>query len=57
MNFANTLFENEDKIKDKIILSTIMTLKTLKNNTPYMISYNQYHMISLEILKNIKGII
>jgi len=57
MNFANTLFENEDKIKDKTILSTIMSLKTLKNNTPYMISYNQYHMISVEILKNIKGII
>lgn len=57
MNFANTLFENEDKIKDKTILSTIRSLKTMKNNTPYMISYNQYHMISVEILKNIKGII
>lgn len=57
MNFANTLFENEDKIKDKIILSTIMSLKTLKNNTPYMISYNQYHMISIEILRNLKEII
>lgn len=53
MNFSNTLFDNEDKFKDKTILSTIMTLKTLKNNTPYLISYNQYHMISVEILKNI----
>lgn len=57
MNFSNTLFDNEDKFKDKTILSTIMTLKTLKNNTPYLISYNQYHMISVEILKNLKQII
>jgi hypothetical protein len=57
MNFSNTLFENEDKFKDKTILSTIMTLKTLKSNAPYLISYNQYHMISVEILKNLKKII
>jgi len=57
MNFSNTLFDNEDKFKDKTILSTIMTLKTLKSNTPYLISYNQYHMISVEILKNLKKII
>jgi hypothetical protein len=57
MNFSNTLFNNEDKFKDKALLSTIMTLKTLKSNTPYLISYNQYHMISVEILKNLKKII
>lgn len=57
MNFSNTLFDNENKFKDKTILSTIMTLKTLKSNTPYLISYNQYHMISVEILKNLKKII
>ena len=57
MNFSNTLFNNENKFKDKTILSTIMTLKTLKSNTPYLISYNQYHMISVEILKNLKKII
>lgn len=57
MNFSNTLFDNEDKFKNKTILSTIMTLKTLKSNTPYLISYNQYHMISVEILKNLKEII
>lgn len=57
MNFAKTLFENKDKFRDNAIRSVIMSLQTLKDNAPYLISYNQYHMISVKIIKNLKEII
>lgn len=57
INFSNTLIDNEDKFTDNGIKSVIMTLRTLKSNVPYMISYNQYHMISVEIINNLKTII
>lgn len=53
MNFANTIIDNYNTFNSEIVKTMICTLKTMRENTPYLISYNQYYMISKEIVQNI----
>jgi hypothetical protein len=52
MNFANTIIDN-NTFNNEIVKTMICTLKTMRENAPYLISYNQYYMISREIINNV----